>query len=103
MDEDAQSPGSPTLSDPQDKIEDFDWNDLQQRYHDKIAQLDATEHSILGEFGKLCDVSLPQSLRLQFAYGYRSVSRYGPKQVRLMRSVGASNGTVSFELHIMLN
>ena len=58
MDEDVQSPGSPTLSDPQDKIEDFDWNDLQQRYHDKIAQLDAMEHSILGEFGKLCDVSL---------------------------------------------
>ncbi|KAK3714736.1 hypothetical protein LTR37_007716 [Vermiconidia calcicola] len=41
--------------DPQAKIENFDWQDLQQRYHDKIAELDATEHNILGEFNSLCD------------------------------------------------
>ena len=57
MNEEPESPDSLAMSDPQEKIEDFDWNDLQQRYHDKIAQLDATEQSILAEFGSLCDVS----------------------------------------------
>ncbi|KAK3709275.1 hypothetical protein LTR37_011013 [Vermiconidia calcicola] len=42
-------------ADPQTKIENFDWQDLQKRYHDKIAELDATEHNILGEFNSLCD------------------------------------------------
>ena len=44
---------------PQDKIEDFDWNDLQHRYHDKITEVNDTERRIMEEFNGLCDASFP--------------------------------------------
>ena len=78
VDEDGISLNSPTLSDPQDKIEDFDWDDLQQRYHSKIAQLGATEQNILTEFGTLCEVS--NAFYQGFAFAYH---------IAVLRSMGA--------------
>lgn len=50
--------GSSDIGDPQDKIEDLDWTDLEQRYHDKMRQLNETEQSIMSEFHGLCQVSI---------------------------------------------
>lgn len=47
-------PSSP--SDPQDEIEDFDWSDLQLRYHNRMIELNAKEQGIFAEFNDLCGV-----------------------------------------------
>ena len=59
--DDGEVSDSSMLSDPRDRIEDFDWDDLQHRYHDKIDQLNATEGSIMNEFNNLCDVCMCDS------------------------------------------
>ncbi|GAB1744556.1 hypothetical protein NU219Hw_g1960t1 [Hortaea werneckii] len=40
---------------PHDRIEDFDWDDLRRRYHSKMNEITAKEHSILDEFSSLCE------------------------------------------------
>ncbi|KAI6789426.1 hypothetical protein KC361_g8526 [Hortaea werneckii] len=40
---------------PHDRMEDFDWDDLRQRYHSKMNGVTAKEHSILYEFSSLCE------------------------------------------------
>ena len=57
-DEEEEELDSPTLSEPHEQIEMFDWDDLQQRYHDKTRQLDSEEATIMDEFHALCDASL---------------------------------------------
>ena len=47
---------------PHDRIEDFDWDDLRQRYHSKMKEITGKEHSILNEFSSLCEVSDPTCL-----------------------------------------
>ena len=54
-DEDG-SPSS-TPAEPQDMIEDFDWRDLEERYHDNVNKLNQNEQKILAEFSSLCKVS----------------------------------------------
>lgn len=61
MDEDVEEDGEAddpsTPSEPQDPLEVFAWRDLEQRYHDKIRELNLVEDGIIDEFDKLCDVS----------------------------------------------
>ncbi|KAK4499251.1 hypothetical protein PRZ48_009764 [Zasmidium cellare] len=40
---------------PQNRIEDFDWTDLQQRYHNKMGEFDQKELAIMSEFSALAD------------------------------------------------
>lgn len=56
--DEASEPDSPELSEPYERIEIFDWNELQQRYHDKTSQLHSEEAGIVDEFHGLCDASL---------------------------------------------
>ncbi|KAK3675645.1 hypothetical protein LTR78_004286 [Recurvomyces mirabilis] len=42
-------------SEPQDEIADFDWTDLQARYHDRMTELQHNELKIVDEFSQLCD------------------------------------------------
>ncbi|KAI6856426.1 hypothetical protein KC319_g6731 [Hortaea werneckii] len=42
-------------SEPHDRIEDFDWDELRRRYHSKMNEITAKEHSILNEFSSLCE------------------------------------------------
>ncbi|KAK4550020.1 hypothetical protein LTR36_002987 [Oleoguttula mirabilis] len=58
--DDDLSAGSSTPSEPQDRIEAFDWQQLQQRYHEKMHELDADEQAIFAEFNSL--------LKTQMAY-----------------------------------
>ncbi|KAK0352805.1 hypothetical protein LTR02_015307 [Friedmanniomyces endolithicus] len=58
--DDASSDGGfPTPSEPHDRIADFDWTDLERRYHHRMDELGATEHQIYDEFNQLCDVNFP--------------------------------------------
>ncbi|KAK5133275.1 hypothetical protein LTR08_008009 [Meristemomyces frigidus] len=50
----AESEGATTPSEPQITIARFDWNDLQQRYHDKMRELDLKEQDVYEEFETLC-------------------------------------------------
>ena len=52
----SDEPTSSFDSEPQDEIQDFDWVDLQQRYHDQMKQHDTNEQEILQEFSSFCDV-----------------------------------------------
>ena len=55
--DEENEPPSPTPSEePQDRISDFDWADLQARYHHKMEELHHRELEIFEEFGQLCDV-----------------------------------------------
>jgi hypothetical protein len=40
-------------TEPDEKIVDFDWIDLEQRYHDKMHELDEKEVEIFNRFGAL--------------------------------------------------
>lgn len=42
---------------PEEQIKDFDWTDLETRYHEKIQELGEQEHQLMGEFNQLMDVS----------------------------------------------
>lgn len=44
------------LDDPQDRIADFDWIDLQHRYHDRMKELNQEEEDAMDEFRRLCQV-----------------------------------------------
>lgn len=55
---------TPATGEPRDPIEDFHWQDLEQRYHDKINELCTEEHQIMMEFDSLCNVRFPPSYRL---------------------------------------
>ena len=69
MNDDGEESDSTMLSDPQDRIENFDWDHLQHRYHDKVDQLNATERTIMDEFNALCDVCTPASYILDMTDG----------------------------------
>ncbi|TKA38628.1 hypothetical protein B0A54_09564 [Friedmanniomyces endolithicus] len=53
--DDASSDGISTPSEPHDMIAEFDWTDLERRYHRRMDELGATEHQIYDEFNQLCD------------------------------------------------
>ncbi|KAF1989583.1 hypothetical protein K402DRAFT_349509 [Aulographum hederae CBS 113979] len=57
--EESQDEGGHDSSDddagPGDKIEDFDWDDLERRYHDAIKERDDDEHRMYQEFQKLME------------------------------------------------
>ncbi|KAK0260075.1 hypothetical protein LTS09_005410 [Friedmanniomyces endolithicus] len=57
--DDASSDGISTPSEPHDMIAEFDWTDLERRYHRRMDELGATEHQIYDEFNQLCDVIDP--------------------------------------------
>ncbi|TKA21919.1 hypothetical protein B0A50_08567 [Salinomyces thailandicus] len=52
--DDEDSSGSETPGDPNDNIADFEWGDLERRYHKKMTDLDTNEHKIMGDFNALC-------------------------------------------------
>ncbi|TKA48126.1 hypothetical protein B0A54_01618 [Friedmanniomyces endolithicus] len=53
--DDASSDSVSTPSEPHDRIAEFDWTDLERRYHHRMDELGATEHQIYDEFNQLCD------------------------------------------------
>ena len=54
----SDSEGPPTPSEPHIKIDEFDWSDLEHRYHVKMDELGRKEQDIYAEFGALCTVGL---------------------------------------------
>lgn len=42
-------------SEPQEQIDAFDWSDLEQRYHNKMRELNTQEADIVNEFNAICD------------------------------------------------
>jgi hypothetical protein len=54
---DIVTPESPPISDPEEKIEDFEWRDLESRYHSKVEELNAKEADVMFEFNSLCQAS----------------------------------------------
>ncbi|KAK0942568.1 hypothetical protein LTR29_005829 [Friedmanniomyces endolithicus] len=57
--DDASSDSVSTPSEPHDRIAEFDWTDLERRYHHRMDELGATEHQTYDEFNQLCDVNFP--------------------------------------------
>ncbi|TKA82857.1 hypothetical protein B0A55_00984 [Friedmanniomyces simplex] len=55
--DDASSDGVSTPSEPHDRIADFDWTDLERRYHHRMGELGRTENQIYEDFNQLCDAS----------------------------------------------
>ncbi|KAF2772056.1 hypothetical protein EJ03DRAFT_267557 [Teratosphaeria nubilosa] len=53
--DEAASNASSTTSDPNERIEDFDWTSLQQRYHDRMRELGGQEQRIFVDFNELCN------------------------------------------------
>jgi len=69
---------SAELPDPQDRINDFDWEDLQEKYHDMIKERGNTEQELYEEFTNLINVAdspLPRRPDLTFVC---SSLPYGP-------------------------
>ena len=64
MSNESDSSGSFDLGDPEDRIEDFDWDGLHQRYHAKMGGIAETEQGIMDEFGRLCDVCYCTRIRV---------------------------------------
>ena len=54
---DADLAESSAVDGPQDRIGDFDWEDLHQRYHDQRKEFRTNEQAIFTEFRLLCNVS----------------------------------------------
>ncbi|KAK5172322.1 uncharacterized protein LTR77_003960 [Saxophila tyrrhenica] len=54
IDEDQGSPELSDQSDPEDRIENFDWTDHESRYHAKMNEFRETENEIVNEFRSLC-------------------------------------------------
>lgn len=54
-------------SEPQDQIEAFDWDELQQCYHDKTHELDQQEQAVMNQFNSLCDERVPVLIYLRSA------------------------------------
>ncbi len=54
-DTDPLSPSE--MSDPSERIEDFDWENHETRYHKKMDEFRNSENEIIDEFQSLCQVS----------------------------------------------
>lgn len=48
-----------SLGDPQDMVEDFEWDVLEQRYHDELRKADEREAQIFEDFHHLVNVGRP--------------------------------------------
>lgn len=52
----SNSSDGPDFDQPDHPIADFDWSDLQQRFHYKVQELEAKEDVLLREFNELIEV-----------------------------------------------
>lgn len=94
MSDDADPSQSPVAGMPKDKIEDFDWLELHERYHTKMEELNADGDSIMAEFEHLCKVNCPlHGLVRSTLTSMYSSSASGLSLVRHVRLTGATNGT----------
>lgn len=91
----------PNPSEPQDKIGDFAWRDLEQRYHDKMQECRAKEDKAHAEFARLCDVQTPCLVQIDILTGC-STSAFGPTRSAVVRWIGASSGTFTVEETMVL-
>ncbi|KAH9826259.1 hypothetical protein Tdes44962_MAKER03643 [Teratosphaeria destructans] len=53
--DETTSDASYTTSDPNERIEDFEWMSLQQRYHDRMREIGNQEQQISADFSSLCN------------------------------------------------
>lgn len=95
--DDGDSAGSSTPGEPQDRIDDFDWGDLEQRYHRKMNELGAVEQGIYEDFNSLCNAGYPLNPKAAYmiADPRNSTLLSGLPQPRTTRSTGASSGKTS--------
>nr|POE49557.1 hypothetical protein CFP56_50474 [Quercus suber] len=52
------------LEDPNQPIVDFSWEDMQQRYHDTVKELEKDEQRIFEQFDRLCNVRLAHTAQI---------------------------------------
>lgn len=81
-------------SDPAEKMADFDWNDLHQRYHDAMNACQDEEAELAQEWDSLMAVRLPFSVFLCSADGHCSTFASGLIQAMTVRRIGPSSGMV---------
>lgn len=100
MNDYTESSESLVTGDPKVKIEDFNWRNLQERYHAKMKELNATEHNILAEFENLCNVSDHLNGRLTSPLtSSSSTSASGLRPDRIVKSTDPSSGNVVTSTH----
>lgn len=93
MSDDVGMCESTTFGEPREQIENFNWQDLEQRYHDKMGQLNAEENDIMVEFDQLCNVSLINPCLLQSLIVDRSTLVSGRKREQPKKLIGPLSGT----------
>lgn len=99
--DDMDSSSSCHTADPHAELEAFDWIDLQQRYHDKVLELQTKEDSILQDFGLLCNVRLSRTATCHKLIN-SSTSKSGHKLDRGEKWTGASSGVFSHIDHTVI-
>lgn len=55
----STSSDGPDFDQPDHPIADFDWSELEQRFHDKVSELEEKEDLLLREFNELVQVWVP--------------------------------------------
>lgn len=93
--DDGESAGTATPSEPQDRIEDFDWEDLQRRYHSRMHELNDEERAIFDEFDALCNASHPCPGCRRFLT-VNSTSASGPAPLKHTKWGAALSGMPTF-------
>lgn len=91
--EPAVERGDEMAVDPQDAIQKFDWEELQQRYHRMIEEQTLAEDQLWEEFTQLINVRASTSECIDILRSHIfSTSLYGLRQLKVMKSIDRSNG-----------
>lgn len=84
---------SSVSDEPSDEITDFDWMELEERYHAKMNQLAHEQREIMDEFGGLCNVQAPLTLFSEDLLTLcHSILRSGLRLDPIVKLIVATNG-----------
>lgn len=84
-------PSDDEPDDPNLPVADFSWDDMEQRYHDTIEQLETDERRLFAQFESLCNVSVGGLSVVPTPLTLSSTSRSGRRHCRSTKLNEASN------------
>jgi hypothetical protein len=67
----TESNASSSANDPETELEEFNWIDLEERYHSRMKEIEVEESAMMLEFGNLCNVSLSANIAMSSAYPFQ--------------------------------
>jgi hypothetical protein len=90
-DDDEDEDATDEFNEPANAISPFDWENLQQRYHDQMRHCGEQEQDLYREFSRLCNVSFLSRVKYQVTDNL-STSTSGPTLDPSTRRIVASSG-----------